>query len=298
MSKLLASSTLQTKVNVFSKLLETEIQGVNAWSKELDKTMACSKTKTEILSTKEVDNALVVLCTSAYKLLETELGVDLTQPKDKKIDEVLKLYETFIQSMGLVSKAPHEKWPFFASCVRGQYAHMFSWSMIPLQTYQYMVCFLQGSKITQILDPLCGSGFMSCMFRRCGMPTLASDLQLVLPLAEHLDGKQFTRPLWIKDAREMPAEKLDFKQFGPETALLLSWVPFGDKVGEHCIANFKGDIIIWVGEMGGCCGTDKAIKMLQTHFTVLECTWLEIPVFQDVVYDGITIFRRKKIANA
>jgi len=76
----------------------------------------------------------------------------------------------------------------------------------------------------------------------------------------------------------------------PHRALFLCWPVYEDLMALECLAHYKGDTVVYVGEpKGGCTGCDAFHDQLETEFEEVEC--IDIP-FWDGLHDALWIFKR------
>src|SRR5882672_7322034 len=95
--------------------------------------------------------------------------------------------------------------------------------------------------------------------------------------------------------RWFPVEEGDAQRLAayPDRALFLCWPPM-DSMAADALAVWRGDVLILIGERGGCTGTDAFYERLDAEFdTVAE---VRLPQW-DGIHDDLEVCRRKGSAS-
>lgn len=71
--------------------------------------------------------------------------------------------------------------------------------------------------------------------------------------------------------------------------LLLVWPPYDDPMAADCLQQFKGEVVVHVGEHRACTADDTFFDMLEKDWEEVDC--IEIPSWNGI-HDDVWIWRR------
>lgn len=94
---------------------------------------------------------------------------------------------------------------------------------------------LKACGITGILDPLASTGFHARQ--------LVSSGEMKVEAADEVPGFR----CWL-EVTARPAGQTEWHRFGHGWALWLSWAPHWSAVGEECLRDFQGDVVVILGD--------------------------------------------------
>ena len=78
-----------------------------------------------------------------------------------------------------------------------------------------------------------------------------------------------------------------------DRVLFLCWPPYNNDFGARCLQEYKGDVLLYVGEGHyGCCGDQEFWKLLDEQWEEEDNSYMSIPQW-DGIHDYFTIYRRK-----
>lgn len=183
--------------------------------------------------------------------LDLMLNVIQFRADNKFLRELLNdYYDEFINIL--------EKQNNVAMCIiRESFVKVFSWSAIPKQVYTDISNVLKEHRITTIIDPFAGTGFMGKMFSFENFNVKLSDGRL-------------RRITWLP-IKQIDVEDYLFNDNTNDQALLLSWVDLNSDSGTIILNKFQGNYMIWVGEdKGGIVGNDEIYELIERDWKILK----------------------------
>lgn len=77
-----------------------------------------------------------------------------------------------------------------------------------------------------------------------------------------------------------------------ERVLMLSWPPYDNDFGRDVVRSYRGDTIVYMGEMdGGCCGSDAMFSLLEKEWELFD----ELPghVQWSGIHDELLVYKRR-----
>lgn len=147
------------------------------------------------------------------------------------------------------------------------------------------VAFIARHAGPRVLDPMAGTGYWAWLLTQHGIDVLAYDLN---PPSRR---GNFYHTLGTTYAQvHRGYGPWTTKHRGRDRTLLLSWPPIKDPIGAQILASYRGSRVIYIGEIGGCCGDDHLFDLLHDHFTPIAH---HIPVQYESVHDVVVICDRK-----
>lgn len=72
----------------------------------------------------------------------------------------------------------------------------------------------------------------------------------------------------------------------PDHTLMMVWPPYAEPMAEECLGHYKGDTIVFVGELDGACGTDAFCSRLIDTFELQRHPIPQWPMIHDYLYIG------------
>ena len=136
--------------------------------------------------------------------------------------------------------------------------------------------------LSQIVEIGAGTGYWARLLSERGADVTCYDT-----FESHFDGGM--HGLYF-EVRKGGPEKLRLKSNAGRT-LFLCWPPYGDSMANKCLANYRGDTLVYVGEgEGGCTADGKFHEALYADWTEGRC--ITIPQW-DLIHDYCWIYRRK-----
>jgi hypothetical protein len=168
---------------------------------------------------------------------------------------------------------------------RHQLVKQYSWTIPDPASLEFVLKYCDRP----VLDPLAGTGYWAWLLQQNGIEVIASDL--------HPGDNQWHNgaPLHASMFSEDAVDAV--KMWGAKRTLLLSWPPYGHRIGADVVEKYihwGGNRIIYIGELeGGCCGTDTMFEFLSS--------WDEVATHRPIqwfgLHDYITVYERKAIAS-
>jgi len=148
-------------------------------------------------------------------------------------------------------KSDHLLW-----LLKEHFVELFSWSVLPINILQQIRELTKTYNYNKILDPSAGSGFHACILNQIGDLTVSAfDIQ-----PEDSDISWY--PVEKKDLRE-----LDFNKY-TNHALFLSWIN-GNELAVHCLKNYKGGLVISVGNYEDYPSCSEYLNILNTEYNLV-----------------------------
>ncbi len=130
-----------------------------------------------------------------------------------------------------------------------------------------------------VLDPMAGTGYWAYLLGQLGVDCLAYD--------EYPPQESLTNNHWHPRAEQfvtvLPGDAVSVTTVRgtKDRTLLLAWPPYSDSIGYLTLDAFRGDRLIYIGELeGGCCADDK-------FFAELDQNWKQVDWHRPVQYFGI-----------
>ncbi len=140
--------------------------------------------------------------------------------------------------------------------LKEHFVELFSWSVLPINILQQIRELTKTYNYNKILDPSAGSGFHACILNQIGDLTVSAfDIQ-----PEDSDISWY--PVEKKDLRE-----LDFNKY-TNHALFLSWIN-GNELAVHCLKNYKGGLVISVGNYEDYPSCSEYLNILNTEYNLV-----------------------------
>lgn len=147
-------------------------------------------------------------------------------------------------------------------------------------------------KFSPIIEIGAGNGYWAWLLREEGVDIVALDH---LPpdrapnfFFNYKDIKTEWKPraTWTPVGDGGPRSILQY----PGRTLLLCWPPYQTKMAASCLAHYRGEYIIYVGEgQGGCTGSKQFHRELEHHWKQIEI--IDIPQWPNI-YDSLFIWQR------
>jgi hypothetical protein len=160
---------------------------------------------------------------------------------------------------------------------RHDYVGKYSWTIPDPMSVEFVAAHVVGEGV---VDPLAGTGYWAYLLGQLGIETACYDL------APGDNPWHRGEPLWT-EVIEMDGADAAAKH-GNRT-LLLAWPPYGEDVGTRVLRAYRGERVIYIGELDGCCGDDDMRDELENNWTeVAE----RVPVQWWGLHDRITIYER------
>ena len=171
----------------------------------------------------------------------------------KNFDDILKKrVDYFSKNLYIKNKkSDHLLW-----LLKEHFVELFSWSVLPINILQQIRELTKTYNYNKILDPSAGSGFHACILNQIGDLTVSAfDIQ-----PEDSDISWY--PVEKKDLRE-----LDFNKY-TNHALFLSWIN-GNELAVHCLKNYKGGLVISVGNYEDYPSCSEYLNILNTEYNLV-----------------------------
>ena len=144
------------------------------------------------------------------------------------------------------------------------FVELFSWSVIPKNILNSISDYINYYKLNGIIDPCCGNGFHSYLFKNyCDLNTFTVDIQ---------DEPNSWLPITEKDGRVFLSE-LELK-YHSSSALLLSWIDY-ESLTIDLLNNYHGNMVISLGNYEKL--SPNYLKLLNTNFKLLNSFNLKMP---------------------
>ncbi len=140
--------------------------------------------------------------------------------------------------------------------LKDHFVELFSWSVLPINIVQKIRELTKTYHYTKILDPSAGSGFHACILNKI------ADLDVAAFDIQPEDSSISWYPVEEKDLRE-----LDFDKYSNH-ALFLSWLD-GNDLAIHCLKNYKGGLVISVGNYEDDPSCREYLNMLDTDYNLV-----------------------------
>ncbi len=160
---------------------------------------------------------------------------------------------------------------------RHRYVYKYAWA-IPCKAALEAI-----AKHSPIVEVGAGSGYWASLLSKVGVDIIAYD---IAPENVHLS-KKHHRWKWFD------VKKGDEKSVAAHSdrALFLCWPPYNEDMAFNCAKQYKGDVILFIGERNGCTGTEEFFDYLDEHFELEDS--IELPVWLGL-HDALYIYRHKK----
>jgi len=157
-----------------------------------------------------------------------------------------------------------------------------SLSLLPDKAISSISDYLRRCGVRLLIDPFSMNGFVTFLFSLHGFMTHATDISPVSVSRRWQSVRQH-------DALEIDPWLDPYVR--PSTlCLVLSLVPFDLKSAEKVLLNFRGDYMLWIGEMGASCGNESLRKLRDTEWDVVSM--FGIPTYPSYS-DLIILYKRK-----
>lgn len=163
-----------------------------------------------------------------------------------------------------------------------------SWAIPSNRSIKFIADILDGRPVVEIGA---GNGYWAWMLSQHGVEVAAYDLH---PVGHELS--------WFRDSEELSlpvkAEAYFDVQLGgvnkladhPDHALFLCW-PTMDPWAYDALRIYKGSLVIYIGEHGGCNADDSFFQELEANWTYVERGPL---VAWEGIHDSLTVYERKQ----
>lgn len=154
--------------------------------------------------------------------------------------------------------------------LRDYYVNIYGWS-IPFPMTIEAIAEVCGGKIVEMGA---GKGYWANILHQYGIDIIAYDIDFQHDVKYH---------------QVLPGNPLNLNDH-PDRTLLLVWPPFRTPMAMECLQNYKGDMVIYVGEFEGCTGN-------QDFHDTLTKEWDEVANIPNAnwngIYDSALIYKRK-----
>jgi hypothetical protein len=154
-------------------------------------------------------------------------------------------------------------------------AERFSFTITAPDTVAFVVGHVVGRAV---IDPLASTGWWASLLAAAGVDVYASDLQ-VWP-GQHVPVGQ--------------ADAVDVVRAHPGRILLLGWPPYASPVGAGVVDAYRGDRIIYLGEVDGNCGDRRLMTMLDEEWRVSA---VHEPATWPGLHDTVVVFDRATVVE-
>lgn len=140
----------------------------------------------------------------------------------------------------------------FHSDFRMGYVETTSWYLLSQETAQVLATFLKGKKVVEVGA---GTGYLAAHMRNLGVWSYkAYDNH-----STHYTEDAANYGVISGDALEVNLAKYDI--------VVMCWPPYNHPFGEQIVKRLQpGQILVYQGEVSGCCGTDMMFDLLWEHF--------------------------------
>ncbi|MCV7174795.1 hypothetical protein [Mycolicibacterium sphagni] len=187
------------------------------------------------------------------------------------------------QASGRVPRRPFPQKPGEKS-YRTELVVEFAWTITDPVSVQFVV----DHAGDLVVDPLAGTGYWGYLLGQHGVhvessdirpPSVGDDTHVWHPRSE----------LWVPVAAR---DGVDSVLAWPAATLLLSWPPFDDPIGFKLVEAYRGDRIIFIGELGGNCGDALLHDVLTNDWALVA---RHTPVQWQGINDQISVFEREQV---
>lgn len=131
----------------------------------------------------------------------------------------------------------------------------------------------------RVVDPMAGSGYWAYLLNQSRVDTLAFD----------------RHPLKTPAYLVAQADAVDTARANSDRTLLLSWPPYNDTIGAKTLAAYRGERVIYMGEMeGGCCGTNRLFSLFKRDYRRIA---EHVPVQWFGIHDEVVVYERRSVIS-
>ena len=137
------------------------------------------------------------------------------------------------------------------------------------------------AKYSPIIEIGAGTGYWAMLLKKHGVDIIAYDLY------------PFKENLYHNSTQWFPVKKGSFKILEDYSRrnLFLCWPFYNDIMALECLKEFKGDILIYIGEkINGCNATNEFFEDLEKRFKLIKK--VNIPQWWRL-YDYLTVWKRR-----
>jgi hypothetical protein len=172
-----------------------------------------------------------------------------------------------------------DKDPGVETLDRHEFVGKYSWSIPDPVSLDFVAQHVVGGAV----DPLAGTGYWAYLLGQLNVDVTCYDLQ---PGSNpwHRDEALWTEVVEM-DGADAAAKHAD-------RTLILAWPPYGEDVGTRVLRAYRGERVIYIGELNGCCGDDDMLDELDENW---EAVAQRAPVQWWGLHDRITVYERKTV---
>lgn len=136
------------------------------------------------------------------------------------------------------------------------------------------------SKLGDIVEIGAGSAYWAHLLQDRGVN--------ILPVDKYLDNNTYGHTKFWTDVYDGDESILD--KLSEDVNLFLCWPPYADPMAYNCLMKFKGEYIIYIGEIYGCTGDEDFHDELYENWEEIVCYC--IPQWHGP-NDCLYVFKRK-----
>ena len=205
-------------------------------------------------------------------------------PSNPYLEEFLKLQRKFIDRHNLYRV---DQWKWHATF--STETDIFSKRHELVTKYSWAVPWHGALEViaahAPILEIGAGTGYWVYLLRQMGVDVLAYDAEPPFE-KENVNTWHHGGQIWtaVFKAGSFAAG------CDPTRALFLCWPPYDNSMAMDCLNRYQGNVIIYIGENGGCTGTEEFQKALDERFDMVARA--DIPQYEGI-HDFLMLYYRK-----
>lgn len=139
---------------------------------------------------------------------------------------------------------------------RNLLTHAYAWAIPSPDDIAWMATLLDGRGVVEVGA---GTGYWAWQLAQAGVDVAAYD---AMP-----GGNYYCSPAQYHPVQEGGPQQASQH---PDRALLLCWPPYGTAMATETLRAYTGDLLIYVGEYGGCNADDEFFELLDSGWQSLE----------------------------
>jgi hypothetical protein len=164
---------------------------------------------------------------------------------------------------------------------RSELTKRYSWTIPDPDSIEFVKRWSAGG----LVDPMAGTGYWAYVLEQAGVDVVSYDLH---PGDNpwHHSGALHTKVTAMNAVKSV--------RLHPNRTLLLAWPPYDETIGDRTVRAYGGDRVIYMGEIGGCTGTEALHDRLDRRWEEMD---EHIPVQWEGLHDRITVYQRRSSAK-